>query len=108
MTLGIGLVGYGGIGRVHAMGYRAIPFYYGLPANTFKLVGVSTSRPETAEKAAREIGDAHQRAPAGRRVGRKRRGGCGRHRLAANAAERRRWDWSTSQAWGLALPTTSR
>ena len=55
-SLGIGLIGYGGIGRVHAMGYRAIPFYYGLPANTFKLVGVATSRPETAEKAAREIG----------------------------------------------------
>jgi len=38
MTLGIGLIGYGGIGRVHAMGYRTIPFYYGLPADTFKLV----------------------------------------------------------------------
>jgi predicted dehydrogenase len=56
MTLGIGLIGYGSIGRVHAMGYRSIPFYYGLPADTFRLVGVSTSRPETAEAAAREIG----------------------------------------------------
>jgi predicted dehydrogenase len=56
MTLGIGLIGYGAIGRVHAMGYRAIPFHYGLPANTFKLVGVATRRPETAEAAAREIG----------------------------------------------------
>jgi predicted dehydrogenase len=54
--LGIAMIGYGGIGRVHAMAYRAIPFHYGLPADTINLVGVSTTRPETAEKAAREIG----------------------------------------------------
>lgn len=54
--IGIGLVGYGGIGRVHALGYRALPFYYGLPADTFQVVGVATTRAETAEKAAREIG----------------------------------------------------
>jgi len=53
---GIGMVGYGGIGRVHAMAYRAIPFYYGLPADIIKIVGVATSKAETAEKAAREIG----------------------------------------------------
>lgn len=54
--IGIGLIGYGGIGRVHALAYRALPFYYGLPADTFRIVGVATSRIETAEKAAREIG----------------------------------------------------
>jgi predicted dehydrogenase len=54
--LGIAMIGYGGIGRVHAMAYRDIPFHYGLPADTIKLVGVATTRPETAEKAAREIG----------------------------------------------------
>jgi predicted dehydrogenase len=54
--LGIGLIGYGGIGRVHVMGYRNIPFHYGLPADTFNIVGVATTRQETAEKAAREIG----------------------------------------------------
>lgn len=54
--IGIGLIGYGGIGRVHALAYGALPFYYGLPADTFQVVGVATSRPETAEKAAREIG----------------------------------------------------
>ncbi len=54
--VGIGLVGYGGIGRVHALAYRAIPFHYGLPADTIDLVGVATSQPETAQNAAREIG----------------------------------------------------
>lgn len=50
------MIGYGGIGRVHAMAYRNIPFHYGLPADTINIVGVSTTRRETAEKAAREIG----------------------------------------------------
>jgi predicted dehydrogenase len=54
--IGIGLVGYGGIGRVHALAYRTIPFHYGLPADRFDLVGVATSQPETAQSAAREIG----------------------------------------------------
>lgn len=54
--LGIALIGYGGIGRVHAMGYRAIPFHYGLPAGSVKVVGVATSRSETAEAAAHELG----------------------------------------------------
>ena len=54
--LGIGMIGYGGIGRVHVMAYRAIPFHYGLPADRINLVGVATTRPETAERAAREIG----------------------------------------------------
>jgi predicted dehydrogenase len=54
--LGIAMIGYGGIGRVHVMGYRNIPFHYGLPADTVNIVGVATTRPETAEKAAREIG----------------------------------------------------
>ena len=54
--LGIGMIGYGGIGRVHAMAYRALPFHYGFPADTINIVGVATTRPETAEKAAHEIG----------------------------------------------------
>jgi len=54
--LGIALIGYGGIGRVHAMAYRDLPFHYGLPADTIRLVGVATTRRETAERAAREIG----------------------------------------------------
>lgn len=54
--LGIAMIGYGGIGRVHAMAYKAIPFHYGLPADSFKIVGVATTRAETAQKAAEEIG----------------------------------------------------
>lgn len=54
--LGIGMIGYGGIGRVHVMAYRTIPLHYGLPADTIRIVGVATTRSETAEQAAREIG----------------------------------------------------
>ncbi len=54
--LGIAMIGYGGIGRVHAMAYRDIPFHYGLPADSFNIIGVATSRSDTAQKAAAEIG----------------------------------------------------
>jgi predicted dehydrogenase len=54
--IGIAMLGYGGIGRVHALAYRALPYHYGFPAQTIHLVGVATTRPETAEQAAREIG----------------------------------------------------
>lgn len=50
------MVGYGGIGRVHAMAYRTLLFNYGLPADTIKIVGVATRRQESAQKAAAEIG----------------------------------------------------
>ena len=52
----IGFIGYGGIGRVHALAYRAIPFYYGLPADSIQLAAVATRRAETAKQAATEIG----------------------------------------------------
>ncbi len=52
----IALIGYGSIGRVHALAYRSIPFHYGLPASLIQIAGVATSRPETAQKAAQEIG----------------------------------------------------
>lgn len=54
--LGIAMIGYGGIGRVHAMAYRDIPFSYGIPANLVNIVAVATSTQETAKKAAAEIG----------------------------------------------------
>jgi predicted dehydrogenase len=52
----LGLIGYGSIGRVHALAYRSIPFHYGLPDGLIQIAGVATSRPETAQKAAQEIG----------------------------------------------------
>jgi predicted dehydrogenase len=53
--IGIALIGYGSIGRVHAMAYRDLPFHYGLPADAVRMVGVATTRPETARRAAQEI-----------------------------------------------------
>ena len=52
----IGLIGYGGIGRVHALAYRAIPFHYGLSADSISIAAVATTREETARNAAAEIG----------------------------------------------------
>jgi predicted dehydrogenase len=52
----VGLIGYGGIGRVHALAYRSIPFYYALPNDALHVAAVATSRAETAQIAAREIG----------------------------------------------------
>lgn len=57
--IGIGMIGYGGIGRVHAMGFHAIPFHYGIPADTVRIVGVATHHQESAERAGRELGCAH-------------------------------------------------
>ena len=58
----IGLIGYGGIGRVHAAAYRAIPFHYGLPADSITIAGVATTRDQTAKRAADEIGCAFHTA----------------------------------------------
>ena len=55
-TFGIGIIGYGGIGRIHGLAYRSIPFQYGLPSDFARIVGVSRRRPEAAEHAAREAG----------------------------------------------------
>lgn len=54
--LGVGIVGYGFIGRVHAWAHRSLPFFYApLPRET-RLIGVCTTRPETGEAARREAG----------------------------------------------------
>lgn len=55
-TLGIGLVGHGSAGRMHALGYRILSSYYDpLPAEP-RLVGVCTAREETGVKAQKEHG----------------------------------------------------
>ncbi|MCB0071069.1 MAG: Gfo/Idh/MocA family oxidoreductase, partial [Caldilineaceae bacterium] len=54
--LNIAMIGYGGIGRVHVMAYRSIPYLYGLPADTVNIVGVATTNPESAWAAKQEIG----------------------------------------------------
>jgi predicted dehydrogenase len=52
----IGMIGYGGIGRVHALAYRSLPYHYGLPLAAVRIAGVATARRETAQAAAAEIG----------------------------------------------------
>jgi predicted dehydrogenase len=47
----VGIIGYGFMGKVHAFGYRSLPFYYDPPPLEARLVGVATSSPETAEAA---------------------------------------------------------
>ncbi len=53
-NLGIALIGYGGIARVHALAYRSIPFQYGLPGATLRIAAVVNRNPATAERSARE------------------------------------------------------
>ncbi len=50
-VLGVGILGYGFIGKVHAYAYRTIPFHYDPAPLAVRLVGVATSRRETAEAA---------------------------------------------------------
>jgi levoglucosan dehydrogenase len=52
----IGLLGYGGIGRVHSMSYRQLPFIYPQSPASPVLHTVCTSRTETAEAAKDEAG----------------------------------------------------
>ena len=60
--LRVGLVGYGGIGRVHALGYRAIPLHYGLDADAVQVTAVATSHRDSAARARRELGCEHAAA----------------------------------------------
>ncbi len=53
---GVGIVGYGFIGKVHTFAHRALPFFYDpLPART-RLVGVCTATPESGRKAQSQEG----------------------------------------------------
>ena len=56
MELGIGLAGFGFIGKVHTYGYRTLSLFYDPAPVKPKLVGVCTSRPDTAAKAA-DVGE---------------------------------------------------
>lgn len=54
--IGIALIGYGAMGRAHGMAYRDIGFHYGLRSDAIQIVGVATTRMESAQKAADELG----------------------------------------------------
>lgn len=49
---GVGMVGFGFIGKVHAYGYRNLPLFYDPAPARAKLVGVCTSNPDSAAAAA--------------------------------------------------------
>jgi len=53
---GVGIVGYGFIGKVHTYGYVNLPLFYDPPPAKIKLVGVCTAHKETAKKA-KDIGN---------------------------------------------------
>ncbi len=53
---GVGMVGYGFIGKMHTYAYKSIPVYYDPPPANVRLVGVCTSNTNTAERAARHGG----------------------------------------------------
>ena len=50
MDLGVGIIGFGFMGRMQAFCHRAVPWYCDVPVTT-RLVAVATSRTETAERA---------------------------------------------------------
>lgn len=54
--IGVGLVGYGMIGRVHTLAYRELPLFYPGHLPPIHLAAVCTSRAETAQAAAEEAG----------------------------------------------------
>lgn len=56
IQLGVGMAGFGFIGKVHAYGYRNQSLFYDPAPAKAKLIGVCTSRPETAATAC-EIGE---------------------------------------------------
>ena len=49
-TLGVGVIGFGFMGRVHAHNYRSMPIFYDpVPVRT-KLVGVADTEPERSRR----------------------------------------------------------
>ncbi len=54
--IGVGMVGFGFIGKVHAHAYRSLQLFYDPPPVIPRLVGVCTTRPETASRAVEQGG----------------------------------------------------
>ncbi|MCL5070723.1 MAG: Gfo/Idh/MocA family oxidoreductase [Actinobacteria bacterium] len=55
-TLGIGMVGYGFIGKVHTLSYLNLPFYYNPVPAKLKMVGVCSSPIDDANLAVEQAG----------------------------------------------------
>jgi len=54
--LGIGMIGYGFMGKMHTYAYMSIPFCYSPPFAKIRLVGVCTAHEETAQEAIEQSG----------------------------------------------------
>ena len=54
--LGIGMIGYGFIGKMHTYAYTSIPFCYSPSPAKIRLVGVCTAHEETAQEAVEQAG----------------------------------------------------
>jgi predicted dehydrogenase len=55
-TLGVGMAGYGFIGKVHTMSYLNLPFYYKPVPVKLKMVGVCTNHIQNAEEGISQAG----------------------------------------------------
>ena len=54
--IGIGLVGYGAMGKVHSYVYQTLPLYYQDLPFTVRLTGICSRRLEQARKAQADLG----------------------------------------------------
>ncbi len=50
-TLGVGIIGFGFMGKTHAFAHRAIPFFYDPPPARTRLVAVCRANEALAEEA---------------------------------------------------------
>jgi len=55
-TLGVGMIGYGFMGKVHTYSYQSLPMIYDPPPAKIKLVGVATASEESGRKAIEQAG----------------------------------------------------
>jgi predicted dehydrogenase len=55
--IGVGLVGYGAIGRLHTLCFQMLPIVYPSLAPRARIVAVATASEESAARARRELGD---------------------------------------------------
>ena len=55
-TLGVGIIGYGFMGKVHTYDYRSLPIYCEPAPVQTKLVGVADAAPERAQLAVEVVG----------------------------------------------------
>jgi predicted dehydrogenase len=55
-TLGIGMVGYGFIGKVHTLSYLNLPYYYNPMPAKLKMIGVASVPKKEAEEGVEQAG----------------------------------------------------